>query len=97
MLCPYCTAATTTPMARRMTLGYRMFRCRACRRTSNERTDTLYNHLHVPTDIAVLVVLWRLQYKLGPRTRFNEAVSLAEQRRLFQEHWGDVCTLLQTA
>jgi len=38
-----------------------------------------------------------LRDHLRPRTRFNEAVSLAEQRRLFQEHWGDVCTLLQTA
>ena len=32
-----------------------------------------------------------------PRTRFNEAVSLAEQRRLFQERWGEVCALLQAA
>lgn len=39
--------------------GYRMFRCRTCRRTCNERTGTPYNHLQVPTDIAVLVVLWR--------------------------------------
>ncbi len=31
------------------------------------------------------------------RARFNEAVSLAEQRRLFQERWGDVCALLQAA
>jgi len=44
-----------------------MFRCRACRRTCNERTNTPYNHLQVPTDIAVLVVLWRLQYKLSLR------------------------------
>ncbi len=32
-----------------------------------------------------------------PRTRFNEAVSLADQRRLFQERWGAVCALLQAA
>ncbi len=65
--CPYCTAPTTTQMARRTTLGYRMFQCRACRRTCNERTGTPYNHLQVPTDSAVLVVLWRLQYKLSLR------------------------------
>jgi len=41
MSCPYCAAPTTTQMGRRTTLGYRMFRCRACRRTCNERTGTL--------------------------------------------------------
>ncbi len=34
---------------------------------------------------------------LRPRTRFNEPVSLAEHRRLFQERWGEVCVLLQAA
>jgi len=32
-----------------------------------------------------------------PRTRFNDAGSLAEQRRLCQERWGEVCVLLQAA
>jgi len=35
--CSYCAAPTTTEMARRTTLGYRMVRCHACRRTYNER------------------------------------------------------------
>ncbi len=34
---------------------------------------------------------------LRSRTRFNEAVSLADQRRLFQGRWGEVCALLQAA
>jgi len=34
---------------------------------------------------------------LRPRTRFNETVSLANHRRLFQERWGAVCALLQAA
>ncbi len=38
-----------------------------------------------------------LRDHLRPRTRFNEAVSLAEQRRLFQARWGEVCALLQAA
>jgi len=54
-------------MARRTMLGYRMVHCRACRRTCNERTGTPYNHLQVPTDVAVLVVLWRFHYKLSLR------------------------------
>ena len=67
MPCPYCAATVTSELRRRTTLGYRMFRCRACRRTCNERTGTPLNHLQVPTDDAVLVVLWRLQYKLSLR------------------------------
>ena len=67
MPCPYCAAATTTELPRTTTLGYRMFRCRACRRTCNERTGTPFNHLQVPTDIVQLVVLWRLRYKLSLR------------------------------
>ncbi len=44
-----------------------LFRCRPCRRTFNERTGTSFNHLQVPTDVALLVVLWRLRYKLSLR------------------------------
>ena len=53
MPCPYCAAATTIELPRTTTLGYRMFRCRSCRRTCNERTGTPFNHLQVPTDIAL--------------------------------------------
>jgi hypothetical protein len=38
---------------------------RTCGRTSNERTGTPFNHLQVPTDIALLVVLWRLRDTLS--------------------------------
>ncbi len=38
-----------------------------------------------------------LRDHLRPRTRFIEAVSLAEQHRLFQERRGAVCALLQAA
>jgi len=38
-----------------------------------------------------------LRDHLRPRTHVNEAVSLAEQRRLFRERWGEVCALLQAA
>jgi len=65
--CPYCAAPATTEKRRRTTLGYRMVHCRACRRTCNECTGTPFTHLQVPTDIAVLVVLWRLQDKLSLR------------------------------
>jgi len=65
MSCPHCAATRTTALRRRTTLGYRMVRCRACRRTCNEHTNTPFTHLQVPTDVAVLVVLWCLQDKLS--------------------------------
>ncbi len=37
-----------------------------------------------------------LRDHLRSRTRCNEAVSLADQRRLFQERWGAVCALPET-
>ena len=57
----------TVERHRRTALGYRTFRCRACRRICNERTGTSFNHLQYPTDIVLLVVLWRLRYKLSLR------------------------------
>ncbi len=62
-----CQGDATQEMERATTLGYRLFRCRPCRRTFNERTGTPFNHLQVPTDIALLVVLWRLRYKRSLR------------------------------
>src|SRR3954447_24542861 len=65
--CPHCAATATTAQARRTALGYRTFHCLACRRIFNERTGTAYNHLQYPTDLVLLVVLWRLRYKLSLR------------------------------
>lgn len=67
MACPYCQRDAAHEVGRRTALGYRQYRCRPCRRTFNERTGTPFNHLHVPTDIALLIVLWRLRYKLSLR------------------------------
>jgi len=67
MGCPYCQGDATQTLERRTALGYRLFRCRPCRRTFNARTGTSLNHLQVPTDSALLVVLWRLRYKLSLR------------------------------
>ena len=59
MACPYCEAASTTEQAQRTALGYRKFRCQACKRLFNERTGTPFNFLEYPTDIVLLVVVWR--------------------------------------
>jgi len=67
MPCPRCAVMTTAELPRRTALGYRTFRCRACRRIFNERTGTPFNQVQAPTDSVLLVVLWRLRHKLSLR------------------------------
>jgi putative transposase len=67
MNCPRCSATTTTQLSKKTSLGYRVFRCKGCHRIFNERTGTSFNYLQFPTDIVLLVVLWRLRYKLSLR------------------------------
>jgi len=65
--CPHGAATATVEQRRRTALGYRTFRRRACRRLFNERTGTPYKHRQYPTDLVLLVVLWRLRYKRSLR------------------------------
>ncbi len=67
MNCPHCAATITTKRAKKTKLGYLTFFCLHCRSTFNERTGTPFNYLEFPTDIVLLVVLWRLRYKLSLR------------------------------
>src|SRR5690348_11907205 len=67
MDCPHCTSTATKQRTKKTSLGYRTFRCSACRGTFNERSGTPFNFLEFPTDIVLLVVLWRLRYKLSLR------------------------------
>ena len=67
MDCPHCASTATNPRTKKTSLGYRTFRCSACRRTFNERSGTPFNFLEYPTDIVPLVVLWRLRYQLSLR------------------------------
>ncbi|GHO71319.1 hypothetical protein KSC_102110 [Ktedonobacter sp. SOSP1-52] len=67
MNCPHCTSLTTKERQKSTILGYRTFRCFACQRIFNERTRTPFNSLEYPTDIVLLVVVWRLRYKLRLR------------------------------
>src|SRR5436305_3005381 len=67
MPCPQCQSITTSERNGKTQLGYRIFSCHACKRTFNERSGTPYNYLVSPSDIVLLVVLWRLRYKLSLR------------------------------
>src|ERR687886_2574290 len=67
MPCPHCASPTTARQPKTTALGYQTFRCTACRRSFNGRTGTPFNFLECPTDIVLLVVAWRLRYKLSLR------------------------------
>jgi putative transposase len=67
MNCPSCASTATKERTKKTALGYRTFCCSACRRSFNERTGTPFNYLEYPTDIVLLVVFWRLRYKLSLR------------------------------
>ena len=67
MPCPHCAATATTEQARRTARGYPTCRCRACGWLCNERTGTPDNSLQYPTDVVLLVVLWRRRSKLRLR------------------------------
>jgi hypothetical protein len=67
MNCPYCASTATKEQTKKTRLCYRAFRCSGCKRLFNERTGTPFNSLEYPTDIVLLVVLWRLRYKWSLR------------------------------
>ena len=67
MTCPHCASTAIKEQIKQTSLGYRTFRCSACKRIFNERTGTAFNYLEYPTDIVFQVVLWRLRYKLSLR------------------------------
>jgi putative transposase len=67
MTCLHCESTAITERSERTELGYRRFRCRACKREFNERSGTPFNRLQYPTDVVCLVILWRFRYKLSLR------------------------------
>ncbi len=67
MNCPHCDSTAIAERMKKTALGYRTFHCHTCKRTFNERTGTPFNYLEYPTDLVLLVVLWRLRYKLSLR------------------------------
>ena len=67
MNCPHCNLEQFSQLQRTTNLGYEMFRCKSCRRTYNERSNTPFNFVEVPTDIIFQVLLCRVRYKLSYR------------------------------
>ena len=67
MVCPHCSSSKTTSLKQCTALGYERFQCRCCGRRFNERTGTPFNYLEYTTDVVLLIVRWRLRYKLSLR------------------------------
>ena len=65
--CPHSSSSSTRELDQETNLGYGVFRCGCCVRKFNERTGTPFNFLEFPTDVVLLVVRWRLRYKLSLR------------------------------
>ena len=62
-----CGSTAVSERNERTTQGYRRFRCRACGKQFNERSESLLNRTQYPSDVIALVVPWRLRYKLSLR------------------------------
>src|ERR687886_1436415 len=67
MRCIGCGSTAVSERPERTAQGYRRFRCRACRKQFNERSDSVLNRAQFPSDVIALVVLWRLRYTLSLR------------------------------
>src|ERR1700744_136364 len=67
MRCIVCGSTAVFERTERTAQGYRRFRCRACGKQFNERSESLLNRAEYPSDVIALVVLWRLRYKLSLR------------------------------
>ena len=65
--CPHCSSTRLTKLKKTTQLGYAQFYCNSCRKKFNERTNTPFNLIQYPTDIVLIVVRWRLMYKLSVR------------------------------
>ena len=67
MQCIGCGSEAVTERRERTAQSYRRFRCRTCGKQFNERSGTVLNRTHYPSDVVALLVLWRLRYKLALR------------------------------
>src|SRR6202790_5612725 len=67
MQCIGCGSTAVSERNERTAQGYRRFRCRACGKQFNERSESALNRTQYPSDVIALVVLWRLRYKLALR------------------------------
>ena len=91
MNCPYCASTATKERTKKTALGYRTFCCSECRRSFNERTGTPFNYLEYPTDIVLLVVFWRLRYKLSLRDLAEMFLQRLRHVSGEREYFGEGC------
>src|SRR4051794_11108184 len=91
MKCPYCLFHATVRLAASTSLGYPTYCCSGCSHKFNERTGTPYNHLQFPTDVMLLVVLWRLRYIQGSSMRARRDLAEMFLERGFEFNKEGLC------
>jgi hypothetical protein len=67
MQCLACGSAGVAERPEPTAQGYRRFRCRVRGKRFNECSGGRLNQTQYPSDVIVLVVLWRLRYNLSLR------------------------------
>jgi hypothetical protein len=70
MQCIGCGSTAVSERNGRTTQGYRRFRCRACGKQFDERSESLLNRTQYPSDLIALVVPWRLRWCAFPIESF---------------------------
>jgi CDGSH-type Zn-finger protein len=80
MNCVGCGWAAVTERPDLTARGYHRFRCRACGRQFNERSDGLLNLGSLPSDIIAFVVFCRLRYRLTLRDLSEIMLSSTQAR-----------------
>ncbi len=102
MRCIGCGSTAVSERNDRTTQGYRRFRCRACGKQFNERSESLLNRTQYPSDVIALVVLWRLRYKLSLRDLpemflIRGIVFSTSGKPNSRRHWRKACVVTAAA
>ena len=82
MNCPHCHAKNIRHCKIKTDLGYKQYRCRTCEKQYNERTGTLLNYIHYPTEVVMLAVHYYYRF----RNSLDDVVELMKMRGFHLSH-----------
>jgi len=82
MRCIHCNSTQVADLNDKTAHGYCQWRCCRCRKQFNERTGTPFNRVSYRTEIVVLVVYYRLRFKLS----LDDVVEIMTTRNIEISH-----------
>ena len=62
---PQSNTQSTIRLRELVTLDHQRLQCKGCRSQFNERSGSSFNFLEYSIDLVILIVRWRLRYKLS--------------------------------